>query len=402
MTIIIDPQNSGISGNMFIGALVDLGADSEEIKKITERVAKDFGKITTNISKVNKHGIEASFCNIEIEKTEGSITYKELINRIDSLKDKYSIDEELINRSKNVFKRLGLAESKIHGKPLNDIHFHEVGTADAVADIIGTIYGFYSLGLNKENVIGLPVALGGGLINSSHGYIPVPAPATIEILKGATCIGGPVNDELTTPTGASLYMELCDEFSEFLPMINIDEIGYGAGSKEFNHPNVLRIIRGKSTMKIGRINVLETNIDHLSGEKLGYIFDKLLKEGARDVSIIPIIMKKNRPGHLIKVLVKNDNMEHILNIMFKELGTLGIRISKETHRGVAEREIIKLKLNISNEEYTVNFKIGKLDGEIISKRPEYEDIKKIADETNLSLNEVENIGNYKITEYLNK
>ena len=173
----------------------------------------------------------------------------------------------------------------------------------------------------------------------------------------------------------------------------------GAGSKEFDHPNVLRIIKGEETGNIGKINVLETNIDHLSGEKLGYIFDKLLSEGARDVSIIPIIMKKNRPGHLIKVLVKNDNMEHVLNVMFRELGTLGIRISKETHRGVADREFIKLKLNINKKDYDVNFKIGKIDNEIISKRAEYEDIKKIATETNLSLNHIESIANEKINQY---
>lgn len=387
MTIIIDPQTGGVAGNMLIGALVDLGSNEEKIMNIMESVAKEFGEVKVTFDKVNKMGIESTYCNVEMLEKKDPICFKDFIAKINKL----PIEEKIIKKSINVFTRIAIAEGKVHGKTLEEVHFHEVGTSDAVADVIGAIYAYYSLKLDESKVIGLPIALGGGQVKSAHGMIPVPGPATLEILKNAKCFGGPVSSELATPTGAAIYMEICDEIKEFIPLISPEKIGYGAGTKDFDFPNILRIIKTKEIIKEDTVDILETNIDHLTGEELGYLFDKLLKEGASDVSITPIIMKKNRPGSLLKVISKKENRDHLLNVMFKEIGTLGIRITSNLHRGIAKREFVKRKIEIDGKNYDVTFKIGYLNGKIISKRAEYEDVKKIAEKTNIPLKELNNI-----------
>lgn len=384
MTIIIDPQGSGIAGNMLIGAFVDLGADECELKEIMEKSAKSFGKIEVTFEKISKHGIASTFCHVEMLENNHPLNYPEFISMIENL----DLDDKVKNTSVNVFKRIAEAEAKVHGKTLETIHFHEVGASDAVADVIGSVYAYYSLGFDSEKIIGLPIAVGGGRVKTAHGIIPVPAPAVVEILNDANMLGGPVDSELATPTGCAIYMELCDETFEFLPMINSTEIGYGAGRKDFDHPNVLRIMKSSDINKNDEIDVIETNIDHLTGEEIGYLFDRLLDAGARDVSITPIIMKKNRQGSLLKVISKKEKREDIINAIFKETGSLGIRIAPNIHRGVAKREFEKETVEIDNKSYEVTFKIGYVNGEIISKRPEYEDLKKIADESGLPLREV--------------
>lgn len=384
MTIIIDPQGSGIAGNMIIGALADLGADKEELKFIMEKTANEFGKVNVNFSKVNKHGIESEYCEVEIIEKGEVLHFNEFITKIELL----DIDEKIKKTAINIFTRIGKAEAKVHGQPLEKVHFHEVGSADAVADVIGSVYGYYSLGLDKEGIIGLPIAVGGGRVKTEHGILPVPVPAVVEILKDAYCVGGPVDSELATPTGCGIYMELVDEVKQFIPQITPIEIGYGAGKKDFNYPNVLRIIKTTETDGNDKIDVIETNIDHLTGEELGYLFDKLLEAGASDVSITPLIMKKNRPGNLLKVIAKKEKREALVKLIFKETGSLGIRIAPNIHRGIAKREFVKKEVEINGEKFEVTFKIGYVNGEIISKRAEYEDIKKIASKTDLPLKDI--------------
>lgn len=391
MVLVIDPQSSGIAGNMIIGALVDLGADSSKLKEIMEYSALEFGKVQVSFSKVNKHGIDSTYCNVELIDENKHTHYKDLIAKIDNL----DLDSKVKETSKNIFKRIAIAESKVHGKSLDDIHFHEVGASDAVADVIGSVYGYYSLGLDKEKIIGLPIALGGGRVKTAHGILPVPAPAVLEILKDINCIGGPVNSELATPTGCAIYAELCSEFREFIPEGKIEKIAYGAGKKDFDHPNVLRVIKTSRTCKSDKIDVIETNIDHLTGEEIGYLFDKLLSEGASDVSVTPIIMKKNRQGSLLKVIANPKKRNHLIDVMFKEIGTLGIRITPNLHRGIAKREFIKKSIEINGEIFDVTFKVAYVNGEVISKRAEYEDLLKIANKTNIPLREVKKIvGDY--------
>lgn len=387
MTIIIDPQSSGIAGNMIIGALVDLGADCRKLKEIMERSAQEFGKVEVTFEKTLKHGISSTFCHVEMLENKPPLKYPEFIGKIENL----NLDENVKKTSINVFKRIGEAEAKVHGKPLDEIHFHEVGASDAVADVIGSIYAYYSLNLNKQKIIGLPIAVGGGRVKTAHGTIPVPVPAVVEILKDAKIIGGPVASELATPTGCALYCEICDEITDFIPLVTVEKTGYGAGKKDFDHPNVLRLIETSEITQTDEIDVIETNIDHLTGEEIGYLFDKLLSEGARDVSITPIIMKKNRQGSLLKVISSRENREHLLDIIFKETGSLGIRIAPNMHRGIAKREFIKKEYDIEGKTYEVTFKIGYVNGEAISSRPEYEDLRKIAKDSGLSLRKVKEL-----------
>lgn len=389
MSIIIDSQTSGISGNMIIGALVDLGADSNKLKEIMESVSSEFGEIKVSFNKINKKGISSTYCKVDMIEESKVFHFNEFIAKIENL----NLDEKIIEKSINVFKRIAIAESKVHGKTLEEVHFHEVGASDAVADVIGSIYAYFSLNLDKENIIGLPIAVGGGQVETAHGKLPVPVPATLEILEGAKIIGGPVQSELATPTGSALYMELCDEIKEFIPMVSPVKIGYGAGSKDFDHANILRIIQTSENIENDLIDIIETNIDHLTGEEIGYLFEKLLNEGARDVSVTPIIMKKNRQGSLLKVIAKPETREHVLKVIFKETGSLGIRISQNIHRGVAKREFVTEKVEILGKTYEVTFKIGYINDEIISKRAEFEDLRKIAFESGLPLKEVSEIVN---------
>ena len=282
------------------------------------------------------------------------------------------MDDEVKATAIKVFERIAKAESKVHGKTLENTHFHEVGASDAVADVIGSVYAFYDLGFNNQKVIGLPIAVGGGRVKTAHG----------------TMVGGPVDCELATPTGTAIYMELCDEINDFIPQTKAKNVGYGAGKKDFNHPNVLRIIESSDISESDEIDVIETNIDHLTGEEIGYLFDKLLSKGASDVSITPIIMKKNRQGSLLKVISRKENREELIDTIFKETGSLGIRIAPNMHRGIAKREFEKQTFEIDGKEYEVTFKIGYVNGNIISKRPEYEDLRKIAEDSGLALRKV--------------
>lgn len=387
MTIIIDPQSSGISGNMIIGALVDLGADKNELEEVMKKSAKIIGEINVIFDKINKKGIDATYCHVEMLDKKSHVHYNELVNKINAL----NLDESIKKTSLNVFKRIAIAESKVHGKNLDEIHFHEVGASDAVADVVGSVWAYYSLNLDKEKIIGLPISVGGGQVKTAHGILPVPAPAVLEILNGLNFKGGPVSSELATPTGCAIYAELCDEINEFIPLVKAKKTGYGAGSKDFDHPNVLRIIQTEDENEDDKIDVIETNIDHLTGEEIGYLFDVIMDAGASDVSITPIIMKKNRQGSLLKVISKKSKRDEIVNLIFKETGSLGIRIAPNIHRGLAKREFIKKTYEIEGKEYEVTFKIGYVNGEIISKRPEYEDLKRIAIDSGLSLRKVKEI-----------
>ncbi len=387
MTIIIDPQSSGIAGNMIIGALVDLGADKNKLKEIMEKSARPFGEVEVSFSKVSKHGIDSTYCHVKMTEKSPSLNYPEFIEKIGNLE----LDENIRKTSIRVFERIAKAEAKVHGKTMDTIHFHEVGASDAVADVIGSISAYYSLNLNKQKIIGLPIAVGGGRIETAHGIIPVPAPAVLEILKDANIVGGPVESELATPTGSAIYAEICDEIREFIPKAKPKKVGYGAGKKDFDHPNVLRIIETSDISESDEIDVIETNLDHLTGEELGYLFDKLLNEGASDVSITPIIMKKNRQGSLLKVISPRKNRDKLIDVIFKETGSLGIRIAPNLHRGIAKREFVKKEYDINGELFEVTFKNGYVNGELISSRAEYEDLKKIAEKTGIPLRKVRDL-----------
>lgn len=383
MTLIVDPQNSGISGNMVVGALADFGVNNKLLKEVMEHYGSFFGNVEVTIAKTIKAGISSCFVHVEAQDSK-PLNYTDLLETLDGIEHP-EITKEITEFTRKVFNTIAVAESQVHGTTIDNVHFHEVGAADAVADVIGASYLFHKLGLNKSKVYGLPVALGGGRINSMHGKLSVPAPATLEILKNVPTFGGPVDKELTTPTGAAIYINMVNEFIKFYPLVGKKTIGYGAGKMELPHPNVLRIVQGKDELEHENVTILETNIDDVSGEVLGHVFKGLIKSGARDVSIIPTVTKKNRPGYLLRVIAKPKDTQQISEEIIRETGTLGVRVIPYVHRNIANRKIVPMDMNIDGKPFKINIKVGMIGNDIISVKPEYEDVKHVSEVTGRQL-----------------
>lgn len=391
MVLIIDPQTSGLAGNMFIGAFIDLGANKDEITKVIKTYAQEFGDVDIKITKKTKSGIMTTYA--DINTTDNSARhYVDIIKKLDEITEKYYPNNEIIQKtielSKKIFKTLAIAESKVHGKSLDELHFHEVGCADAVADIIGSSYAYYLLNLDKEKIYSLPVATGSGVVKTQHGLLPVPTPAVLNILENTPTIGGMVNTEICTPTGSAILVNITDEYVPSYPLVTNKKIGYGAGKKDLEVLNALRLVHADTSTKKDTITVLETNLDTLSGEILGNLYDKLLSEGARDVTITPTIMKKNRPGHIVKVICKNKNAEHLIEVLMEETGTLGVRVIPTVHRGVATRENVHQTITINGVDEDIRFKIGCIGNKVIKCSPEYDDIKRISDKTSIPIKDL--------------
>ena len=391
MTVIIDPQNAGISGNMVIGALIDLGLDNKPVIDVMECYASYFGEVEVDIKKVKKSGISASFVNVKCQD-KGPIKYTDLIEILEKIEHS-EVTENILNLSKDVFKTLAEAEAKVHGTKIEKVHFHEVGCADAVADIMGASYSFHKLEMNDKMVYGLPVALGGGRVESMHGILSIPAPATLEILKNIPTFGGPADQELTTPTGAALLVNMVDEFTNFYPFLTNKKIGYGAGKYDLPFPNIIRILDGNSEVQEDKVSILETNLDNVTGELMGHIFKVLMKVGARDVSVIPTITKKNRPGYLLRVIAKPMDCDMISEVIIRETGTLGVRVIPYVHRNITSRKIVPLNVDINGKTFEIQIKVGMIGNEIISVKPEYEDARRISEESSMSLKNVMDLAN---------
>lgn len=386
ITVIIDPRGSGIAGNMIVGAFLDAGANENNLIDIMQHYASYFGHINIQIKKVKQSGISATFADIQCQDHK-PIKYLKLLERFNQIEHP-KMTLEIKEFVKKVFKTLAEAEAHVHGTTLENVHFHEVGAADAVADIIGAVYAFHNLNFHKQTVYSLPVALGGGFVKTMHGMLTVPAPATVEILKNIPTFGGPVEKELTTPTGAALLVNMVDKFCEFYPVTNIKTTGYGSGKLNFGYPNVLRVLVGETPHRSDNVSLLETNLDTVTGEVMGHIFGRLHDEGALDVSMSPIIMKKNRPGQLLRVISKPEDCDALAEVIMRETGALGIRVIEYNHRNIAEREIIPVEVNIKGKKYQIRIKVGKIGSEIIKSSPEYEDAREISNETGVPVKDV--------------
>jgi pyridinium-3,5-bisthiocarboxylic acid mononucleotide nickel chelatase len=389
MTLIVDPQNSGISGNMVVGALADFGVDLKLLKEVMEHYGSVFGKVEVEITKTLRAGISSSFVNVKAMDSK-PLNYTDLIETLDGIEHP-EITEEITEFTKKVYRTMAEAEAHVHGTTIDKVHFHEVGAADAVADVIGATYLFHKLKLNKAKVYGMPVALGGGIINSMHGKLSVPAPATLEILKNVPTFGGPVEKELTTPTGAALYINMVNEFIKFYPLMSNKTVGYGAGKMKLTHPNVLRIVQGFGELEHENVSILETNIDDVSGEVLGHVFNGLINSGAKDVSLIPTVTKKNRPGHLLRVIAKPQDTLQISEEIIRETGTLGVRVIPYAHRNIAKRKIVSIDVTVDGKQFKIDIKVGMIGKDIISIKPEYEDVKRVAKATNRQLKDIKDI-----------
>jgi uncharacterized protein (TIGR00299 family) protein len=314
-------------------------------------------------------------------------TYAEVVEIVESM----GLPDRVESDATAIFRRLGEAESTVHDTDLDATHFHEVGADDAIADVVGVALLLDDLGV--ERVVTTPLATGGGTQGMAHGDYPIPAPAVVEIATDAewSLQGGPVDAELLTPTGAAILAHVA-EGVDALPALTVDAAGYGAGGYDFpDRPNVLRAIVGDGGDRLDReaITVLETNLDDATPEVLGSLQSTLQSVGALDVSVLPATMKKSRPGHLVKVVVKPEDAERVARRLAVETGTLGIREHGAGHRWVAEREFRTAELEIDGERYEVPVKVASdADGTVYDYSAEYDAAAAIAETTGLPAREV--------------
>lgn len=310
---------SGISGDMTLGALVDAGADLAGINAAVGSLGLPGVRIVA--ADVKKHGFRAAQITVEHEPEH----QHRHLHHIDAMIDQSALSPRQRDLAKRIFLRLGQAEAKVHGTTIQKVHFHEVGAVDSIADIVGAAVAFDLLGV--ERVVCSPVPTGTGFIEIAHGRVSVPAPATGELLRGIPLAASHVEAELTTPTGAAIVATLAEEFGP-PPAMKIETIGYGAGQRNLeSQPNLLRVLIG--TAEQGPASeglwMVETNLDDASGEVVGYCLERLWEVGALDVFTTAIQMKKNRPGVIVSVLCRGEELAAVEQTLFRETTTLGVR-----------------------------------------------------------------------------
>ncbi len=368
---------SGISGDMTLGAFIDLGVPVKWLKESLRSIPLTGFDLT--VSSVFRHGIKAKSINIRTDDNETSRNYRD----IKSLIEQSPLSEMVKEKSLKIFKRLANAESKIHGCSVEKVHFHEVGGIDAIADIVGAALCIEYLGIKRITASSLP--LGTGFVSCAHGTLPVPSPATLEILKGIPVFGSGIACELVTPTGAAIIATLAESYGP-MPDMAIEKTGYGAGKKDIeSKPNLLRIIAGtlqnhQTGCQKETIVMMETCIDDMSPEIFGFVMDRLFEDGALDVYWIPVFMKKNRPGTMMQVLCRKSQKQAIINRILSETTSSGVRYY-DVERAILAREEIIIKTGYGMIKAK---QITDTDG---STRivPEYEVCKKIALKKNIPI-----------------
>ena len=371
--------SSGISGDMFLAALLDAGVDLDRLK---EELAKiDLGPYEFTVSRVMRRGLAANQVQIVAPEKQ---PHRHL-SHIERLINGAAIDESARQKALQVFRRLGEAEARLHHQPVEKVHFHEVGAVDAVLDIVGACLGLAMLG--SPELVCSPLNVGGGRVDAAHGSLPVPAPATAELLRGIPIYSSGVESELVTPTGAALVSTLASGFGPMPPM-KVERIGYGAGAKDFpSHPNITRLMLGEKTGFVGAADepvlIIEANIDDMNPQLYGHFMEKALEAGALDVTCGPIQMKKNRPGLLVNVLCKPELEGPLTRLIFENTTTIGVRII-EARRRVLDRE----SLSVETEYGTVRMKVARLEGKIVNAAPEFNDCRLLAEEKSVSPKEV--------------
>ncbi|MEP9410490.1 MAG: nickel pincer cofactor biosynthesis protein LarC [Candidatus Brocadia sp.] len=384
---------SGISGDMTLGALVDAGLNFDLLKEQLAQLRLHGYEIFAE--KVKRAGISGTKVHVKISPKDnhahgfhhGHLHNSHLkFSDIQAIIEKSTLRSDIKADSVKVFQRLAIVEAKVHDTSIEKVHFHEVGAIDSIIDIVGSVIAIRHLGIEK--IYFSPVPVGCGYATCEHGTFPVPAPATAELLKNQLLKSVNVEKELTTPTGAAIITTL-GEGLRTNPEMKILQIGYGAGSNDNpNIPNLLRIFIGETTSgtESDEMWIVETNIDNMTGEILGYIMDKLFEAGAVDVYFTSIQMKKGRPGIIISIIVSELNLPSVESVLFNQTTTFGIRKYKVI-RKVLTREFKELDSPLGK----IKVKIGKFNSDIKSISPEYEDCKKIAEEKGIPLKQVYSI-----------
>jgi uncharacterized protein (TIGR00299 family) protein len=373
---------SGISGDMTLGALIDAGCDVARLRSELLRLQVPGWEISAE--KVWKNGMAATYAKV---KTEDQKRHRSLTDIMEILKTSELVPQ-VCERASSIFQRLGEAEAHVHDVPLEKIHFHEVGAVDAIVDIVGACIGFHALGIDRFACS--PLNVGGGTAKMAHGVLPVPAPATANLLRGKPTYSNGVQRELVTPTGAAIVATLCDSFGPQPPM-TVSAIGYGAGTADLEgQPNVLRIMVGESAEKTvpgydEEISVIEANLDDMNPQIYGYFLERALSAGALDVYTTPVQMKKNRPGTLLTVLCKPQDTNALTSMIFAETTTFGVRTTSAQRR-ILPREHV----NVSTTFGDVRIKLSRVNGRILHVSPEFDDCRKLAVEKNVPLQQVIN------------
>jgi len=371
---------SGISGDMTLGALLDAGCDLAQLRADLRGLQVPGWELSAE--KVWKNGMAATQARV---KTEDQQQHRSLGVILEILKNS-QLAASVRDRASAIFQKLGEAEARVHDVPLEEIHFHEVGAVDAIVDIVGACIGFDALGIEKFACS--PLNLGGGTVKMAHGVLPVPAPATANLLQGKPTYSSGVQLELVTPTGAAIATTLCDSFGP-QPSMSVSAIGYGAGTADLEgQPNVLRLMVGEAAGKTvpgydQEITVIEANLDDMNPQIYGYFQEKALAAGALDVFTAPVQMKKNRPGTLLTVLCRPAEAQALMSLIFAETTTFGVR-THSAQRRVLPREFV----NVATKFGEVRVKLSRVNGRILHVAPEYDDCRKLAEEKNVPLQQV--------------
>ncbi len=369
---------SGASGDMIVGALLDAGLSIDDLRTDLAQLALRGYRVAAG--SVRRGGLAATTFEVSVERDPGH-PHRTFAD-VKALLAESVLGDAVRERAVRVFERLAEAEAAVHGVPVDDVHFHEVGAVDSIVDIVGAAIGLDRLGITQ--IVSGPIRFGTGTIECQHGTLPVPAPATARLAEGFPVEQTSFEGELTTPTGAAILTTLADSFGPAPPM-TLDRTGLGAGTADPDaRPNVLRVLIGApDESQADRVVILEANIDDATGETIGHATAELLAAGALDVFTVPIQMKKSRPGVLLSVIANPDDRARLEEIIFRETTTLGIRRREEVRTKLGRRVV---EVEVFGE--TVGVKLGLLGGEVVSVSPEYEDCARVAHAKNIALREV--------------
>ncbi|HTK25568.1 MAG TPA: nickel pincer cofactor biosynthesis protein LarC [Pyrinomonadaceae bacterium] len=376
---------AGASGNMTLAALVSLGVDKTALIEQLRRL--NISDFNIEFSTVDRSGISAVYADVKVphERVHRHLSdIKKIINES-------TLSEAVKERAVAIFTRLAEAEAKIHGIEVEKVHFHEVGAMDAIVDVVGACIGFEMLGIERFTCS--KVHVGSGFAQMAHGRFPIPPPAVAELLTRAPIYSTDIEGELITPTGAAIISTVCESYGA-IPELKVERTGYGAGTREYkDFPNALRIILGETDrnaisdhrpLTTDHLVLLETNIDDLSPQILGYVMDKAFLLGALDCWFTPIQMKKNRPATMVSVLCDLSKKDDITALLYSETSTLGVRLTY-VDRECLPREVVKVR----TEHGEVAVKIARFNDKIVNAKPEYDQVREIAERIHKPLKEVE-------------
>jgi uncharacterized protein (TIGR00299 family) protein len=357
--------SSGASGDMLLGALAGAGVPLGVMLEAVDKVAP--GQVGLELDEVRRGGFAATRCHVELADTTEHRSWRE----VEQLLNGAGLHEDVRSLAHDVFSRLAEAEGKVHGHAAEDVHFHEVGALDAIADVVGVCAGFVHLG--AQRVVVSNVSVGGGTVSSEHGRLPVPPPAVVELLRGVPSSGGPVDLELCTPTGAALLTTLADDWGH-QPAMAVSNVGIGAGARDpEGHANVLRLLVGAAvevgSRDVGSAVLLETNVDDLDPRLWPGVLTALLEVGASDAWLTPILMKKGRPAHTLSVLAAAHRADVVRREVYRQTSTIGLREQR-----VGKHELDRSMASVELDGQTIGVKVARLDGEVVNVQPEFEDV----------------------------